>query len=415
MFVSIISTGEELISGDTVDTNSAFLAARLVEQGFVVREMLNIGDDPAQLAAELHRTVGHSVAVLVTGGLGPTADDRTRHAIAEAAGRELVLDEDSLAAIRRVLRHRLPLGETHTEQAKFPDGAEIFANPSGTARGFAVPVDDALVVAMPGVPGEMKGMFTQSVLPFLVEKFPPRQKVALLTVNLFGVPESQVEAKIGHLLQEGRNPQAGTTVREGVVRVNLRALAPTSEEAEGLIREDVSIINEHFGDAVFGYGELTLAGVLSELLERHNLTIAVAESCTGGLVGDMLTDIPGISRFLLADLVAYSNEVKVKELGVPADMIAQFGAVSGEVAGAMARGVCEMSGAQVGLSTTGIAGPGGATPEKPVGLVYVGLCVDGETSVEKLNLRGDRRRIKDRASKHTLDFARLALLHRARG
>jgi len=415
MDVTVISTGEELVSGETLDTNASFIARELEGSGFVVKRLLTIGDNPQHLAAELRNAARDSAAVLVNGGLGPTADDCTRKGIAAALHTDLVPDQRSAEHIRAMLRHYgRDVSPANLQQAMFPPGAVIFENPKGTARGFACAMDGVWVVAMPGVPDEMAHMFNESVLPFLREKLRPKHHYAVRTVNLFGLPESEVDERIGDLTRPTRNPYVSPTVRDGVIRLTIRARAAGKEPAQELLQRDIQTIKERFGDAVFGCGEETLAASLSKLLEKGGFTIAVAESCTGGLIGDMLTDVPGISRLFLADVVAYDNEVKVRELGVPAGYIQRFGAVSEEVAIAMARGVCKATGADVGLSTTGIAGPTGGTPKKPVGLVYVGLCVRGDASVRELRLRGERRRIKDRASKCALNFARLTLLDRQR-
>jgi nicotinamide-nucleotide amidase len=256
----------------------------------------------------------------------------------------------------------------------------------------------------------MRGMFEESVLPALLA--PGVGNVAVGTVNIFGVPESQVDARIADMMPEDRNPAVGLKVDDGVVYVCLRARAETDEKARALLEQDAREIESRFGQAVFGRNDTTLPRAVSDLLERHNLKVAVAESCTGGLIGSLLTEVPGISRFFLADIVAYSNEVKASQLRVPAEQIRSFGAVSAQVAEAMARGACELTGAQLGIGVTGIAGPSGGTPEKPVGLVYIAICLDGKATVQTLNLKGDRQRIRDRAAKYALDFARLALLHR---
>ena len=410
--VTIISTGEELVTGHTVDTNASFLAERLTTFGFIVQRLVALGDDPEALHRELRWAAQENEILIVTGGLGPTADDRTRGAVARAAGVELVEDKDSLEHVRRIIEsYGRAMTPAQAVQALFPAGSEIFPNSRGTARGFAVRVGPARVIVMPGVPDEMKAMFQDSVLPSLRAG---RQETAIArTVNLFGVAESEVDARISDLMQVGRNPSVGLKVEGGAVYVCLHAQAGSAQEAARLIELDVQTIRDRFGDAVYGGDATTLAGALSRLLEEQNLNVAVAESCTGGLIGSLLTDVPGISRFFLLDVVAYSDEAKVRELRVPAEEIKSFGAVSPQVAQSMARGVCETSGAALGISTTGIAGPTGGTPQKPVGLVYIGLCLNGQTTVHALQLRGDRWRIKARAAANALNFARLALLQRA--
>jgi nicotinamide-nucleotide amidase len=407
--VSILSSGEELTCGHTADANGPFLAAQLTANGFAVRRIVVVGDDPTALREELVRSAQDSDVVLVTGGLGPTADDRTREAIAEACGAHLVRAEVALEHVRSIIEgHGYKMTEAHARQALFPEGAQLHPNDRGTALGFACRVGRAKVIVMPGVPREMHGMFHQSVLPSLLAD--AEERTCVTTVNLFGLPESLVDERIGDMMAAGRNPAVGLKVGDGVVCVCLRATAPTDEAARELAGKDARVLEERFGEAAFGRDETTLAQALSEQMERHNVKVAVAESCTGGLVGGLLTDVPGISRFLLADIVAYSNEAKVSLLRVPAGEIESFGAVSPQVAESMARGVCEITGAELGISTTGIAGPTGGSVEKPVGLVYVGICLNGKTTSHELNLRGDRWRIRSRAARYALDLARLALL-----
>ena len=407
---TIVSTGEELVRGRTADTNASFAAAQLDCYGFEVKRLLAVGDDPEVLQRELESCLSDSDLVLLTGGLGPTADDRTRYAIAGAVGRKLVEDGDTATFVSdRINSYGHQVTEAQLTQARFPAGAVIFPNPRGTARGFACRADGAWLVAMPGVPHEMRAMLTESILPFLMEELMPDRSVAVERINLFPIPESHVDARLADVMDGGRNPTLGITVRDGVITVSIRARAITEQEAEDLLRRDVQMVEERFGDLVFGRGTDALADAVSRELERTDSSIAVAESLTGGLIGHMLVDVPGISRFFLADVVAYSNEAKISQLGVPREHIVEHGAVSPQVARDMAMGTCRAAGADLGLSTTGIAGPTGGTDEKPVGLVYVGLCLNGETAVRELKLRGDRWRIKDRSAKYALNFARLAL------
>ncbi|MHC4789171.1 MAG: CinA family nicotinamide mononucleotide deamidase-related protein, partial [Planctomycetota bacterium] len=378
--------------------------------GFDVHRLLAVGDAAALLRDEVVRATQDSALVVITGGLGPTADDRARGAIAEAAGCELVEDADSRRhVVERLRSFGREATEGHLRQARFPAGATVFPNLVGTARGFACTVGCARVVAMPGVPREMRPMFTQSVAPFLSEALAPSGHVRTETVGIFPASESDVDERIPDLMEHGRNPSVGITVRDGIVSVSLRARADAEAEAAGLVQRDVAVLQERFGDRIFGHST-TLAQAVADQLERRGVTLGVAESLTGGLVGHMLVDVPGISRFFLADIVAYSDEVKVKQLGVPREAIERHGAVSAQVAEAMARGACAASGSDLGVSTTGIAGPSGGSKEKPVGLVYVGLWLDGASQVTKLNLRGDRWQVKDRSAKHALDLVRLALL-----
>lgn len=411
MNVTIISTGEELICGRIADSNATFLAAGLTERGYDVRRFVAIGDEPDALAHEISHSVADSAAVLVTGGLGPTADDRARSAIACAVGRELVQDEESRRCLEERLRSYGRTTDAHQlAQALFPQGAVIFPNPVGTARGFACRAGESWVVAMPGVPREMRVMFSEHVLPFLLDELSPAGFIRQETVNLFPIPEPDVDERIRDLSGPDSEPQVRITVREGVITVSLTARGGDERQVEELLSRHVALVRERFGDVAFGCGRTTLAAALSDELARRQVTVSVAESVTGGLIGHMLVEVPGISRFFLADVVAYGNEAKERQLGVAAADIAAHGAVSPQVALAMARGVCRATGSRMGISTTGIAGPTGATAEKPVGLVYVAVALDGETAVARLDVRGDRARVRDRSARYALNMARLALL-----
>jgi nicotinamide-nucleotide amidase len=407
----VISTGEELLRGRIVDTNAAFLATELERHGFDMRRIVVVGDSPEQMRNELARAAGDCRLVVLTGGLGPTADDRTRGAIAEAVGRPLVEDA---SARRHVVERIRSFGrepeERQFSQAHFPEGSRVFPNPNGTACGFASRAGQSWIVAMPGVPGEMRPMFHASVLPFVLEELAPSECVRAATVRLFPLPESVADGRIADMTEYGRNPSVGITVSDGVISISVRAHGPDEATARRLLDADVKALKERFGDLVFGMDDATLAGALAELLGRGSVTLAVAESVTGGLVSHMLVGVPGISRWFLAGIVAYANEAKSSQLGVPAALIEQHGAVSAEVAEAMARGACAATGARLGISTTGIAGPTGGSDEKPVGLVYVGVCLDGRARVERHEFRGDRERVRDRAAKEALNMGRLALL-----
>ena len=413
MRATVMSTGEEVLRGEVTDRNAAFLSRRLSDHGYEVHRHVTVGDGAEALRTELRRAAAESDLVVMTGGLGPTEDDRAREAVAEVAGAELVEHEELREALRR--RVGEDALEANLRQARVPRGARLFPNPSGTARGFACSADGCLVAALPGVPGEMRRMFEDHVLPFLLDERPPQRVVASRRVNLFGVPESEVNERLSDLAGPDRNPRIGLTADRATIRVGIEAEAETPEEADRLADEDVGEVRRRFGELVVGEDETGLPEAVKRLLCGAGYGFCAAESCTGGLIGDMMTDVPGVSECLLEDVVAYSNEAKIGRLDVPRELIVEHGAVSPEVARAMAEGACEVGGGEVGVSTTGIAGPTGGTPTKPVGLVYLGVCAPGGAGVKQLHIDGPRRKVKVWAAKHALNEARLALLREGRG
>lgn len=413
--VSILSTGNELTTGLQQDTNGAQAARELTDRGFTVRRLATMGDESQQLYREIARLAADSDYQIISGGLGPTADDQTREAIARAAGVKLIQNQDALDNLKERLNELgIALKDGHTRQALLPEGAHVFPNQRGTAPGFACEINSCLAIALPGVPSEFQHMFHTQILPFLektINESGRKQGAAAFTrLHIFGLPESEVNDRLQEFMAESRNPRLGLTVKQGTVSIHLRAHGGTEQEAENLIKRDEAWLRSCFGDAIYGRDDETLAGTVAGLLRKHSTTLSVAESCTGGQIGSMLVEVPGISHHLPGDIVAYSNMIKISLLGVPEEEIQAYGAVSPQVARSMARGICKATGADIGISTTGIAGPSGGTPEKPIGLVYVGIHTANETRSHKLNLHGDRHKIKDRAARHGLNFARLALL-----
>jgi len=406
----ILSIGDEVVAGQIADTNAAWLAEQLGALGVDVTRHEAVRDFEDQIEQAIHRAAPHCHLLVITGGLGPTEDDLTRHGIAAAAGVPLDLHEPSLEHIEeRFRRYGRQMPRRNRIQAMMPQGATVLPNSQGTAPGFVVTVGDATVAAMPGVPREMKAMFADHLKPYIEAMPVDRQIVRVERLRLYNMPESQVNQHIRHLMARGANPLVGLLVSHGVISVKFTATASTDAEAADLIRPVREECQRLLGDVVFGTGDDTLHEVVAALLERHGKTLAIAESCTGGLIGHALTEVPGISRFLLADLVTYSNEAKTNLLGVPADTIAAVGAVSEQVAAAMADGARQRTNADIGLATTGIAGPTGGSPEKPVGLVYCALATDQGTRVHRLQHVGSRSVIKDRSAKAALNILRLHL------
>lgn len=404
----IISVGNELAGGQTVDTNSAHLASRLGESGIETARHVTVGDDQAEVAQAIREAAAECELVLVTGGLGPTADDLTRQALADAMGStELVEDPESLAAMEAFFRRRgRVMVEANRIQAMFPAGSMPIANVCGTAAGIAAKVGGASVYVMPGVPAEMRRMYAEQIAPRL-----PAGQAALVrrVLHTFGTGESDVGSRIADLMARDANPLIGTTVSSGLVSVRVTARAASTSEAQALAQRALADVRARLGEWVVGEGDHAMAAAVGELLARRGEMLATAESCTGGLMGKMLTDVAGSSEYYLGGVVSYANAVKRDLLGVGEDVLAAHGAVSEPVARQMARGCRERFGADWGISATGIAGPGGASDEKPVGLVYIGVSGPQVDEVHRHILPGDRETVRLRAATAALNHVRLAL------
>jgi nicotinamide-nucleotide amidase len=338
--------------------------------------------------------------------LGPTEDDITAAVVAQVFGVPLVTDEESAEKIRSFARSRgLTLLDSLLKQAKVPQGAVVVPNPVGTAPGFIFARDSKTAIALPGVPAEMTAMVEQTVLPYLAAQAEKQRGSSVIlsrTLRLAGIGESQAEAAIADLIAAQSNPTIAPYAKTFEVHLRLTAKASDRKTAKALIAPVEQQIRERLGDYIYGADEQLLEAVIGELLHRQQRTLALAESCTGGLIGHRITNIAGSSDYFVLAVTTYSNESKVRLLGVPAEILVTEGAVSPETAAAMAEGVRKASGADIGLSITGIAGPTGATPEKPVGLVFIGYTDKFGTETEELRLRGTRTMIKERAAQYAL-------------
>lgn len=408
--VEIVAVGRELTQGDVVDTNTAFIAGELVEKGLCPRFHTTVDDELRSLREALATACGRARFVIVTGGIGPTDDDLTRQAVAELCGVDLVLHEPSLAHIEQLFRARdIAMPACNRVQAMIPRGGDVIDNPIGTAAGFAVRHGESSVLCLPGVPREMKAM-VGAVIEHVAQQAGVAQVGVVRVLNCFGVAESRINEQIGFMMAPGRRPSLGTMACDGVIRLRLLAFGVSAKEVNALLDVDEQGIRDRLGDAVFSRGEESLAEAVAHELAGAGWTLATAESCTGGLVSHMLTQVPGISECYRGGVVAYSNEAKSRLLGVQAGLFDTVGAVSPEVAKAMAKGAAERLGADVGVGVTGIAGPTGGTPDKPVGLVHVAVALPCGVQHEAFRLFGDRATIKDRAAKSALNMVRRALL-----
>lgn len=406
MRVAILCTGTELVRGELADTNGSWLAEAMTVQGHDVAEIVCIGDDSALLKATLSRLADRAEVILVCGGLGPTTDDLTRSVVADLLDVSLVRDPAQLEAIRDRLRSfGRSLTESNAKQAALPEGALVLANSEGTAPGFSVTIGEATAYFMPGVPHEMRVMFTAQVAPRIV---PPADYASTqIVLRTYGMGESMV-CDLLDGVERAHGVVIGYRAHLPDLQVKISARAATKEEALGRARSAADEVTRRLGtDVVFGEEKAELPGVVCELLVARKLSLALAESCTGGLVASLVTEHPGASRLLLGGVVAYSNEAKQNLLGVSREAIERWGAVSEPVAREMAEGARKVFGADVGLSITGVAGPTGATPDKPVGFVVFSVATAHGTTVTQARFAGTRVEVQRRAA-----FAGLALVRR---
>ena len=420
MRIEICTIGDELLLGYTIDTNGAHLARELAALGVSVVRRTTVGDGADEIATAVRDALDRTGAVITTGGLGPTADDLTKPAIAELFGRGMRMDEEYLAALeqRWLARVGRAMPASNRQQAMLPEGARTLVNRHGTAPGVWLEDDRGRWVAMlPGVPREMRGMLADELLPLLRERRraaapdadPP--VVRARTLRTTSVAESALADRLGDLARgvDGLS-LAYLPGREGT-DLRLVARDRPAADADAALAAAAARVRERVGEFVYGDDDTDLAAVVLDACRRRGLTIAVGESCTGGLLGARLTSVPGSSDVVLGGVIAYSNAVKTAELGVPEAMIAEHGAVSEPVARQMASGARARLGAGIGVGITGVAGPGGGTPEKPVGTVWVAVDVEGaEPRAVRNPFVGDRDEIRFRAAQFALDLVRRAVL-----
>lgn len=416
MKAEIVAIGSELISGQRLDTNSRWLGRGLTAIGIPVRFHTTLGDDLDENIDAFRVAARRADLVLMTGGLGPTQDDLTREALAAVAGVPLVEDLGSLAAIEAMFARRgRAMSPRNRVQALFPEGAEPIPNRVGTAPGIWMRLDRAAVACLPGVPSEMRIMFDEQVIPRLRREGMAGRAFVHRRINLFGRGESDIEADALDLTARGRVPEVGITAHDATISFLIGAEGATEDEARRALEPTVALIRERFSTLIVGEEGQDVAEALVERLARSGATLATAESCTGGLIAHRLTAIAGVSANYPGGVVSYADEAKVELLGVDRAVLKEEGAVSPEVAEAMAIGVRRRLGADLGLSVTGIAGPGGGGPEKPVGLVYLGLATAGGVASRRLDLGPEQPRdvIQSRSAKHAMNWARRHLLERA--
>lgn len=406
----IIAIGNELLNGQRVDTNSSWIQTQLLGLGIQTAGVSVVPDETDRIITAFQEASQRADVLIITGGLGPTDDDLTRDALAQFLDQPLELREDLLRVIELFFTQRgLTMASTNLVQAYLPAGTQAIPNSRGTAPGIYAQKEGSLFFCLPGVPGEMKTMFEDFIYPKLVSQ-PGRGVVLMRKVRCFGLGESVIAEKLGDMMQRGRNPLINSTAHVGDIALHIIASAEDEPEVREMIERDCETICDLLDDAVYGFDEQTLPEMVGILLKSHSLKLAVAESCTGGLVSQMITDIPGSSEYFLAGWVTYSNDAKIRDLGVSPEIIEKHGAVSQPVAAALAEGAAHNSGADVAIGITGIAGPEGGSEQKPVGLVYIGLFFDGKTEVQEFRFSPvGREAVRRRAALTALNWIRLKL------
>jgi len=401
--VEIVTIGTEILLGQLVDTNSTHIARVLADSGLDVYQKHSVGDNAARLEAMLRAALERCDGVVTTGGLGPTVDDLTKEAVAAAVGVSLELHEPSVCAIEARLAafgRTGQLAANNRRQAILPAGSHVLENPHGTAPGFiAVRADGKFVACMPGVPSEMKPMLAERLVPWLVARYGLREAIFTRTLHTIGIAESEVDSRIESLFRSLENPKIAVLAHTFQVDVKIMAKAADRGAADALIAPIEAELRERIGAGIYGIDEETLADALVRRIVARGETLGTAESLTGGSVADAIVRVAGASQCFLGGIVAYDNAVKTSLLGVDAALLAEYGAVSEQVAGAMARGACARLNTGIAVATTGIAGPSGGSAEKPVGLVYVAVAfAHGEMTVRRVTLPGSRDDIRRRST-----------------
>ena len=414
MNAEIIAIGSELLTPYRQDTNSLYLTEKLNQLGVEVVFKTVVGDNRRRLASAARQALSRADILIFMGGLGPTEDDLTREAVAEALDLELHRDPEILAQLeKRFARRKMKMSPNNEKQADILFGATVLPNANGTAPGqwLSGKYDskEKIIMLLPGPPHELKALFEEQCLERLRAKL-PEQFIATRTLKVAMMPESQCDARVAPIYK--RYPDIQTTILAGAgeIQLHLRTRADSLEAAQQRVDKLAGEIEDELDDSVFSSNGESLEQIVSYFLQMRNLTLAVAESCTGGMLAERITSISGSSRYFLGGAIVYSNELKTQFSGVPADLIAKHGAVSGEVAIAMAEGIRERCHANLGLAVTGVAGPTGGTDEKPVGLVFHALAGDGKTDVVERSFPGDRKRIRWFATQQALDMVRRRLM-----
>lgn len=415
MRAEIIAVGSELLTPDRLDTNSLFLTSELNQLGIRVIHKSVVGDSPDEMRSSFRHALDRAQLVIASGGLGPTDDDRTRDAVADLLGRKLHLDDAILRQIQeRFRRYGRAMPDINVRQAMVPEGATVLPNSRGTAPGIWIEDAGRIVVLLPGVPAELRTIFEEAVKPRLA-KIAPAERLYKRDLRITGLPESDVEQRVSPLYALYPDTETTILAAPSGIQLHPRIWSADAAKAEALLDEIVGRMALALGENLYSTKGESLEEVVARVLTENRATIAVAESCTGGLVAEHLTNVPGSSSYFLGGVVCYSNDLKTGMVGVPAELIEAKGAVSSEVALALADGIRKRTGATLGIGITGIAGPGGGTPEKPVGLVHIGIADERGPREKAIRFPGDRERIRAYATYAALDTVRRYFPYSAHG
>ena len=403
MKAEIIAVGTEILLGDIVNTNARYLSRRLADLGISVYHQTVVGDNPERIKDSFKLAFTRSDMVITTGGLGPTKDDITKEMAAEFFNKDLVVDEFSLKKIEQFfVKMNRRMTDNNKKQAYMPQDSIILINNNGTAPGCVINENGKIIIVLPGPPKEMTLMFENEVVPYL-KQFQDGVMVSKV-LRVLGLGESLMEDMVKDIMDNQTNPTIAPYAKDGEAILRITAKGKTQAEAQMLIVPVENQVRQRLGDNIYGIGDTNIESVVAQILIDRKLTISTAESCTGGLVAAKLINCPGISSVFMEGMVTYSNESKMKRLNVKEETLQNYGAVSVQTAGEMALGIAKSSNTDIGISTTGIAGPDGGTQEKPVGLVYVGLYIMGTVKTRELRLWGDRQTIRNRTSIYVLDW-----------
>ena len=411
MKAEIISIGSEILRGQITDTNANFIAQKLAELSIDLNYISAVGDNQKMLLSLLKKAFCRSDLIITTGGLGPTEDDITYQVIAKTLHLKLIKSPEAEKNLKRILHTiKIKLSPSNLKQAYLPEGAKVITNKYGTAPAMILEKDNKIICSFPGVPHEMKKLIEENLIPYLKEKFPPSIIKKSKTLKITGLGEASVNELIRDYINKHTNFSFGIYANPEDIQVQITTQAPTEKEVEKLLQSSVNQLTKILGDYIYGSDEETIEEVVGNLLKTKKLKLAVAESCTGGMLGEMITRIPGSSEYFPGGVISYQAKIKEDLLKVPPEAIRKYGEVSRQVAKLMAEGVRRCCHSNIGISITGIAGPGGATEKKKVGLVYMALADGKKTITQKHQLFGNRQLIRLRACRRVLNMLRMYLM-----